>query len=878
MVKRLCMVIMLGFGVVMLHGSSGYAEDKILASYERYELDNGLVVIIEEDHRLPVLSIQTWHRGGSAQEQEYIGTGISHLVEHMLFKGTHSRDVGSIGKEVKALGGSIGGYTTLDRTVYTLELPSASAMKGLELMTDVILNSSFHAEEFEKEREVIYKEIKLTMDSPGKFLFRKLFEVTFTDHPYRFPVIGFRDRLASLDVEGVYEFYKKTYVPNNLVMVIVGDVDPIEVLEKIRDLYKDTPRGEPLIPTHVPERPLLGQKEERFEKDVAKVRVLLGWMGPSIRHKDLFRVDTLASILGDGKTSRLYRVVKEEKQLVYAIDAFSYTPREQGVFGVSFTVEPQKVEEAKAAILDEIKKIKRELVKTEELDRVKAQTISSYIFHMESVGGRAGYLGMNEVMVGDPGFSKTYLKGMRLVQAEDVQEAARKYLELENMIDVRIYPKGMEEEKRNNLEASEWSTHVEKFDNGLTLVIQVDRALPIVSVNAVFLGGQRAETVEKMGISNFMASMLLKGTKKHDQFEIAEVIENRGGSLSAYGGNNSFGLRMKVISEYLEESFDVFADVLLNADFPEPEIEKTRLVILASLEEQEKDIYSMGSILLNQNLYKGHPYGFRDSGSKESVLGIRRGDLRDFYRRLTRPDNMVLTVYGDVEKEEIVNLVKNSFKNWRAQDNNSIDIKPELPKTLDKVLKETYSLDKEQTLLLIGFPGVDIYSEDKFVFEVTNEILTGQGGRLFERIRGEASLAYSVGSFYQIGLDPGSFVFYVFTVSSQVDQAREKIFEEIALMQNELIGEEELSMAKNKLVGQNLRGKQSLGSRAFDAALNELYGLGYDYDLGYEERIRNVTAGDIQKAAKKYWIQDRYVNIVAGNLGDNERTGNDDDE
>ena len=238
----------------------------------------------------------------------------------------------------------------------------------------------------------------------------------------------------------------------------------------------------------------------------------------------------------------------------------------------------------------------------------------------------------------------------------------------------------------------------------------------------------------------------------------------------------------------------------------------------------------------------------------------------------------MLTIYGDVEKENIVNLVKNYFKNWRAQDKNSVDIKPELPKTLDKVLKETYSLDKEQTLLLIGFPGVDIYSEDKFVFEVTNEILTGQGGRLFERIRGEASLAYSVGSFYQIGLDPGSFVFYVFTVSSQVDQAREKIFEEIALMQNELIGEEELSMVKNKLVGQNLRGKQSLGSRAFDAALNELYGLGYDYDLGYEERIRNVTAGDIQKAAKKYWIQDRYVNIVAGNLGDNERTGNDDDE
>lgn len=357
--------------------------------------------------------------------------------------------------------------------------------------------------------------------------------------------------------------------------------------------------------------------------------------------------------------------------------------------------------------------------------------------------------------------------------------------------------------------------------------------------------------------------MILRGTKKRDRRKLADAIESRGGSLSAYGGKNSLGIKLKILSHDFDLGMDVMADVVRNPQFPQEEVEKIRQDILAALTQEDKDLFSMGSFLLNEQLFNGHPYRFRSLGSPPVIQDISRDALKKLYTRLFVPENMVITVYGDVEYGHVLEAVQKYFGDWKGTLDTIPTSQARWPQT---IIRKKHAMDKEQTLLLVGFPGLSLTNKDRYVCEVLNTILTGQGGRLFERIRGAEGLAYSVGSYYSLGLDPGSIVFYVFTVPESVDIAHEKILEEIQEIKDGTITPEDLEMAQNKLIGDDLRGRQSLSVRAFDAALNELYGLGYDYNDQYASYIQAVTLEDVVAFAEKYFTENQYVRIQVGNL------------
>ena len=328
------------------------------ASIERHILDNGMTLILRPMPQSSLATILLMVKAGSATEGEFLGSGISHFVEHMLFKGTAARKTGEISREIESLGGSTNGFTAQDYTGYVISLPKENMPKGIEILADAAMNSQFDSQEVEKERQVILSEIRLGKDDPGQRIYELIFANAYTQHPYRHPIIGYEPLLKSLTRDDLLRYYKKMYVPNNIVFVVTGGFNPPDALEAVKTEFKNF-KQEPYVLGVLPQEPqqiTLRRIEEAYPTELT--RLSLGFQGLSVNDKDLFALDVLANILGEGDDSRLYKEICKNRQLVYSIDAFNFTPMDKGLLAINATLEKENTESAVEAVLGEIEKIK----------------------------------------------------------------------------------------------------------------------------------------------------------------------------------------------------------------------------------------------------------------------------------------------------------------------------------------------------------------------------------------------------------------------------------------------------------------------------------------------------------------------------------------
>lgn len=824
----------------------------------RYVLDNGMTVILKEMHTAPVVALQMWVKAGAITEEEYMGAGLSHFVEHMLFKGTKTRGVGEIAQTIRGAGGDIGGYTGPDRTVYHISIASRHWKTALEVMADAVMNSSFDPEELAKEREVILKEINMNEDDPDRLLHRLFFSEAYRSHPYHHPTIGYEHLFKELTRDDLITYYQRMYIPNNMILVMAGDFEQSEALSEIKETFKDFTRKK-LHPIFIPkEPPQLGERRQVRQWDVSQAHFLAGFHTVSIHSDDVYPLDVAAIILGQGASSRLYKEIKEKQQLVYSISAWSYTPAYPGIFGISATLEAEKSAEAETAIFKEIDRLKTDLVAKDELARARQLVVANHIFSRETIEDQASDLASNELVTGDINYSKTYVARIKQVEPEDIREAVKKYLNRDNLTVAVLTPKEAQaSETRAIAVAPREEITKTVFENGLTVLVRENHSLPVVSMRAVFKGGVRLEKEANNGIFNFLQSMLLKGTKHRTREEIAYALESRGGSIGAYGGNNSFGASVNVLADDFDLGLEILADCLMNPTFPPEEMEKQRELIQADIKAQEDDIITVARKLLRKTLFKTHPYRFQSIGQAESIAKMTREDLIQLHQDYCRPNNMVLSVFGDVDQERVIQQIKLAFNKFERQELPRLEIPAE--EEIDQVREAVEEKERRQAVVLLGFPGVDVADPDRDVFEVMTSILSGQGSRLFEHIRGKLGMAYFVGAFNILGLDPGAYVFYVGTVPEKIEEARAGLLEEIDRLKEELVGEEEIERAKRNLIGTKEIDRQTNSSQAFEAALDELYGLGYAYGDGYADRIEAVTREDIQRLARKYFKPDSYA-------------------
>ena len=830
-------------------------------------LQNGLTLITEERNQPPLVYFLLTVKTGSIYEGEYLGTGISHFVEHMVFKEReqpaspkseqNGEEMSSFAKKIESMGGELNAYTSLDNTSYYVLVPSSKWEEGLEILFDAVLNPSFDEKEMEKEREVILREMALSEDNPSRFLSKYFFKNFYTLHPYKFPVIGKRMLFMGLQPDDLAKYHKRMYVPNNMILVVCGNIDKEKVESRVIEIHQNI-HPSPLVSIVLPkEPPQLFKKEFALEKDINMAYLSIGFHIPPFADEDMYALDILSIILGQGKSSRLYQRLREEESLVHSISSYSWTPLYHGIFGISAVMEESNIEKVKEIIFEEIQKIQDRSIKEKELDKainiLKMQELST----QETLDTRASELASNYIYTQDLEFSSKYLKRIEKVTKEKIVQVARKYLTTNNSTTgTLISTKAATKIKELSKKISEHPSK-EILGNRLTLILRENQLLPLVSITAIMGGGLIIENEENNGICNLFSSMLLKGTKNRAYTDIIDSIEFLGGKITTFPGNNTFGIRINVNSEDIDTALDILADILLNSNFPKDELNKEKNAQIMQITREKDSIFTYGLNNLRKHFFDKHPYALNLSGEIPTVSSIERKDMFRLKDKLIVGVNTVISVSGDFDKNKIKKKIENIFSSLPKGNK----VEGGYPQTF-----QNKQIDLEgkwkQSVLFISFPAPNVKNDDFCIMEVLSSYLNGMNSPLFLELRNKKALAYTTGAFTLSGWDPGLFAFYIATKKEKLEESLLGMQEEIRKLKKGDFSENDIESAKKKLLTQKWKNLQDNESFAFELALAELYNLGYEEPLRLAERISGITKKDIILFANKYFNEDKSTVLI----------------
>ena len=846
-------------------------------------LDNGLTLLVKEVPGAKVVTVQIWVKAGSIYEGASEG-GITHLIEHMIFKGTKNRGPGDVAAAIEGKGGQINAYTSFEYTVYHATLPARDWETALEVLTDAIRNSVFDKGELEREKKVVLEEVGMRNDRPEVTFFEAMMKNSYTIHPYRLPVIGTKESVSSFSRKNILDYMAKHYQPNNFTVVVVGDVHYEPVINKVTEVFADLP-NQNVEAQEVPEEPIVnGARLFTLEDSVNQSQMAMVFPIPAFDDPDTPVLDVLSGIIGQGDTSRLYEHLRNEKELVYTIHASAFTPKYPGLLEITATLDQSKIKDAFLSALTEIFKLKYVAVDEQELERIKHSLESDFVFNLEKVEGQARVLGSFEALAGDPREDE-YLEKIRAVSLDDIKRVAQKYCDGHRLIAGYLTPKGAninlsteelvqitkqaEKAAKDSIPSSLvpsylGNVHRFKLVNGITLLVREEPQVPTVAFQAVFPGGQMGETVDTNGAFAFISDLLPKSTKTLSARALSLKIADMAGDISGFNGKNTFGLKAAFLSRFFDDGIELFRDILMNPAFDPEESRKIFPERLAALKHQKDSLTAIAFIEFNKILFQKHPYALNSLGSEKSIANLNADNLHKLYNRHAQPDSLVLAIAGDVKAKAVYEKVNSLFGSWQKSglglEQKDI-VAPALPPTPNLT---TLARDKEQVHIIIGFLGSTLTSPDRFALEVVDTVLSGQSGRLFMQLRDKQSLAYSLSSFNLLGLDTGSFGIYIGTSPDKEKEAIASVWQELNKIRSTTISKEELDKAKNLLLGQYDLSLQTNSAQSLDMALNETYGLGLDFGNQYVQAISQITVDEVMKAAAKYIQPEHYVQVKVG--------------
>jgi len=848
------------------------------ALVEKFVLGNGLTVVIRPNPASPVAAVQAWVKSGSTTETD-ARAGMSHILEHMAFKGTKRRGNGEIAREVESLGGEINAYTSFDQTVYHITISGRYLEHALDILADTLENSVFDATELSRELEVIVEEVRMNEDNPGRVVNKALFREAFRVHPYGRPVIGYVDTIRKTTRDDLVSYFRTWYVPGNMVLVIAGGVDPAAVRPLIEKTFGRIPARPVPGAERSAEPPQAGTRVVLKEKEARRAYIETGFHGPSMADPDVYAFDLLSMILGSGETSRLHLSVKDRLGLADSVYASSYTPRDPGLMFVGGVVPPEKARDALREMLRETFRAAFVPPEGPELARAKTATEAEFLYSLESQAALARHVGFYETTLSDAGFERTYLRKIRAVTAEDIQAVAKKYLSPENLTVAAVLPSGQPAlggpGEVERIVAEAWASASAKappaerraaavkevLPNGIRVIVREDHSVPVVAVEAGFLAGLRGEPADKGGVAALTAAMLTKGTARRTAAEISESIENMAAELSGYSGRNSFGLQGKFLRRDFPQGFRLFAESLRESSFPEEELEKKRRETLGALRQQRDQLMQWTFLLFMAEHYGGHPYARNPLGTEASVGAMTSADLREYYERWADPRNMVIAISGDIGTEEALDAVRKAFGDFpRREGFRPLGAIP-VPRP-GEVRRKEERRDTQQAHFVIGYPGARFTDPDRYALDVLGSALAGMGGRLFVNLRDRKSLAYSVTSFSAEQVDPGFFAFYMGTSSEKLEGAVADTLREIAEVKRGGITPEEFERAKKWMIGTYEIGLQSNGAYADKMVYHELYGVGYEETFTAPEKIAAVTLEHVNRLAASVLDTEKYTIAV----------------
>ena len=825
--------------------------------YTIQKLPNGQTVVVYEIKNNPIVTIDTWIKTGSINETDS-NSGVAHFLEHLFFKGTKAHPAGEFDKILESKGAVINAATSKDFTHYYITIPSEYFDKAMDLHADMLLNPQIPRAELEKERKVVLEEIAKDGNTPSKRVYDNLNDMMYTTHPYKRKVIGSADIIGTIRREEILDYFNQYYAPSNMVTLVVGDVDAEKAVTKIQQCFNQEYK-KPVKKHFKKEHQLQTQKKKiEYMQDTQSGYMMLGFRGVSIDDNDTFALDVLSEVLGGGKSSRLYRDIKEQRGLAYSISAANGSYRDDGIFYITANFIPSNMEKLEKAIFDEITHIQKYGITDEELARAKNIIIQDTYYSRESTSNIASELGYIMALSNTSDLYDTYVDSIKKVTVEEVKAAAQKYLGVNKSAVSVVLPKSMEnletkaEIKHTAQKISEHNGTVKyAVDNGAALLINENKNNDIIAMTIIAKGGEFIEKIA--GEGTLTAGTLLKGTKKYSAQELAQILDENGIEIAAACDEDFFIINVQTTTAQVDKTLDILDEIINNATFDDYELEKKRSEILSIIKQRRDVPMNVAVENFKTHIFENSVYSHSNTILEKTLPTVQREDVIRYYNNILDAKNVIVSVNGNVDTEKMISAFGSIIQ---KKDSPAIDYskyhvtKLTAPKTITKNIK-----DLQTAWLFMGWQTAGVQDKKDFVtLKVINTILgSGMSSRLFTNLREQDGLAYQLGSSYSPKMLGGIFMSYIGTNPETLDYSRNKMLHEINRLKMEFVSDSELQDAKDRLKGGFIIALETNAEKAANIGLFEAYGFGYDFLNEYIKIIEGITASDIIRVANKYF-------------------------
>lgn len=827
------------------------------ADYTVQKLPNGQTVVVYPIKDNPIVTIDTWIKTGSVNETD-TNNGVAHFLEHLFFKGTKAHPTGDMDRILESKGAIVNAATSKDFTHYYITIPSEYFETAMDLHSDMLLNPQIPRKELEKERKVVLEEIAKDGNTPSKKVYDNLNDLMYSKHPYKRKVIGTTDIIGTIRREEILEYFNNYYAPSNMVTLVVGNVEPEKAVTKIQQSFNQGYK-KPIKKVFKKETPLTAQKRKVDYTDTQSGYMMIGFRGVDITSCETFALDVLAEILGGGKSSRLYRDIKEQKGLAYSISASNGSYRDDGIFYITSNFTPASQEKLEKAIFEEVANIQKYGITDEELQRAKNIIIQDTYYARESTSNISNELGYIMALTNSSNLYDTYVDSIKKVTAQDVVAAARKYLGVNRSAVSIILPESM----KNAVENKDTKAHTAekisenngtvkyKVDNGSTLLINQNKNNDIIAMSIIAKGGEFLEKIP--GEGTLAAAVMLKGTKKYSAQELAQILDENGIIIEPACSEDFFSINVQTTTAQIEKTMEILDEIINNSTFDDYEIEKKRTEILNKI-KQRRDV-PMNIALENFKtiIFENSVYSHSNKILEKTLPTVQKSDIVNYYNKILDSKNVIVSINGNVDSDKMISdfgrILKN--KNNPAVNYNNYHVtKVTAPKSVSQNIK-----DLQTAWLFLGWQTTGVQNKKDFVtLKVMNTILgSGMSSRLFRNLREQDGLAYQLGSSYSPKMLGGTFMSYIGTNPETLNYSRKKILAEIERFKMEFVSDTELKDAKDRLKGSFVIAMETNSEKATNIGLFETYGFGYDFLNEYVKMIDEVTASDIISVANKYF-------------------------